>query len=169
MDAMTLKTPALACLALALMTHAACSPTRPDAGPLTVSSEKVTVAGEYRPVAIDAVDSMTIDGGKLVLHSPTKTVAVDLPPTADAEQKNRGWALVTEGEGDDARTLTFTHEMTLEDFTITVPNAPGQVAYGSLGGRDGKDVLLFAYGGGDKAYWGWATIAKHASSPAAAQ
>ena len=159
----------LASLAVSLLTTAACSTARPDAGPLPVTSEKVTVAGEYRPVAIDAVDSMTIDNGKLVLHSPTKTVEVDLPPTADPEQKNRGWALVTEGEGDDSRTLTFTQEMTLEDFTITVPNAPGQVAYGSLGGRDGKDVLLFAYGGSDKAYWGWATIAKRAGAPAAAQ
>ncbi|MGC4082526.1 MAG: hypothetical protein QM736_10555 [Vicinamibacterales bacterium] len=87
-------------------------------------------------------------------------MAVDLPPSADPAQQNRGWALVTEGEGDDARTLTFTHETTLDDFTLTVPNAEGQVAYGSLGGRDGKDVLLFAYGSGAKAYWGWASIGK---------
>lgn len=166
---MTLKTSAPVWAALALLAHVACSSTMPAAGPLPASSEKVSITGEYKPVAIDSVDSLTIENGKLVLHGAAKTVSVDLPQNADPGQKNRGWALVTEGEGDDTRTLTFTHEMSLEDFTITVPNAPGQVAYGSLGGRDGKDVLLFAYGGGDKAYWGWATIQKRATAPAAAQ
>lgn len=153
--------------ALALVT--ACAKGVPSTGPLTVTSEKVTVSGEYKPVAIDSVESMSIENGKLVLHGAAKTVALDLPASADPEQKNRGWALVTEGEGDESRTLTFTHEMTLEDFTLTVPNAPGQVAYGSLGGRDGKDVLLFAYGSGDRAFWGWATIQKRGTAPAAAQ
>ena len=169
MNGMTLKPVALTCLAVMLMAPAACSKGVPEAGPLMATSDKVTIAGEYKPVTIDSVESMTIENGKLVLHGTAKTATVDLPQAADPDQKNRGWALVTEGEGDDTRTLTFTHEMTLEDFTITVPNAPGQVAYGSLGGRDGKDVLIFAYGSGDRAYWGWATIQKRAAAPAAAQ
>lgn len=160
MDRMNLTKSLLTCALLSAVAAVACAKGMPDAGPLSATSEKVTVTGEYKPVAIDSVDSMSIENGKLVLHGAAKTVSVDLPQNADPEQKNRGWALVTEGEGDDSRTLTFTHEMTLEDFTVTVPNATGQVAYGSLGGRDGKDVLLFAYGSADKAYWGWARIEK---------
>jgi hypothetical protein len=148
------------CLALSLMAGSGCSQTLPEEGPLHGTSAKVAVAGEYKRVNIDAVERVSIDGDKLVLHNGSSSVAVALPPSADPSQKNRGWALVTEGEGDATRALTFTHEMSLEDFTITVPAAEGQVAYGSLGGRDGKDVLLFAYGSHSKAYWGWVTISK---------
>ncbi len=155
------------CAAFFLLASTGCTKTLPDAGPLVVSSDKVIVTGEYKPVQIESVDSLSIENGKLVLHGGARTVSVDLPASADPSQKNRGWALVTEGEGDDSRTLTFTHEMTLEDFTLTVPNAAGQVAYGSLGGRDGKDVLLFAYGSGSKAYWGWASLEKRAPAGAA--
>jgi hypothetical protein len=145
-------------LLVLLLAGAGCRKSLPQAGPLTASAEKVTITGEYRPATIDSVERLTIADGKLVLHGTSGTVTVDLPPTADPDQKNRGWALVTEGEDDDTRTLTFTQETSLEDFTITVPAAEGQVAYGSLGGRDGNDVLIFAYGSGSKAYWGWAAI-----------
>jgi hypothetical protein len=132
----------------------------PQEGPLIASSDKVTAAGEYRPVAVDTVERMTIDNGKLVLHGQSASASVDLPAAADPEQRNRGWALVTEGESDGARTLTFTQESSLEDFTIQVPPGDGQVAYGSLGSRDGGDVLLFAYGSAPKAYWGYVVIKK---------
>jgi hypothetical protein len=148
----------LVCLIVAATAMAACSRRLPDQGPLVATSSHLDVTGEYRPVSIDAVDGLAIEDGKLVLRGPTSNVTVDLPPSADPDQKNRGWALVTEGEGDGTRTLTFTHETSLDDFTITVPAAEGQVAYGSLGGRDGNDVLLFAYGTAPKAYWGWAVI-----------
>ncbi len=146
----------------------ACTTPLPEQGPLPVTGERVTVTGEYRKVAIDSVERMTIEHGKLVLHGAVGTATVDLPPNADPTQTNRGWALVTEGDSTEqgTRTMTFTQEMSLEDFTITVPAADGQVAYGSLGGRDGKDVLLFAYGAGSRAFWGWATITKLAA-PAA--
>ena len=148
------------CLAFSLLAGSGCSQTLPEEGPLQGTSDKVTVAGEYKRVNVEAVERLSIDGDKLVLHNGSSSVAVALPPSADPSQKNKGWALVTEGEGDATRTLTFTHEMSLEDFTITVPAAEGQVAYGSLGGRDGKDVLLFAYGSNSKAYWGWVTIGR---------
>lgn len=151
---------ALAALLFAAPLAVACSRALPDQGPLNGTSDKVTATGEYRPVAIDAVERMTIERGKLVLHGPSGTVSVDLPADADPEQRNRGWALVTEGESDRARTLTFTQEMSLEDFTIAVPPADGQVTYGSLGARDGGDVLLFAYGAAPKAYWGYVVIRK---------
>lgn len=157
-------------LAFSLLATVACTKTLPEQGPFAVTGEKVAVTGEYRKVAIDSVERMTIEDGKLVLHGATGTATVDLPPNADPDQKNRGWALTTEGESTDegTRAMTFTQEMSLEDFTITVPAADGQVAYGSLGGRDGKDVLLFAYGSGSRAFWGWATITKTAA-PAAQQ
>jgi hypothetical protein len=144
--------------ACSLMT--ACSRPIPEQGPLTATSNTVDAAGEYHQLAIDAVERMTIDEGKLVFHGPSKSVSVDLPPNADASQRNRGWALVTEGEADNARSLTFTQEISLEDFTISVPPGDGQVVYGSLGARGGGDVLIFAYGSGDRAYWGAVTITK---------
>ena len=145
---------------VALTLTVACSRGLPDQGPLTATSDKVTATGEYRPLNIDAVERMTIEAGKLVVHGPSGTASVDLPGNADPEQRNRGWALVTEGESDQARTLTFTQETSLEDFTIAVPRADGQVMYGSLGGRDGSDVLVFAYGSAPKAYWGYVTVRK---------
>jgi len=157
MDTMNLSRLAVLIAGLCVMAGA-CTKSLPDAGPLTATSEKVTAAGAYARVNIESVERITIDSGKLTLHGPSGTVAVDLPANADPGQQNKGWALVTEGEADGARSLTFTQETSLEDFTIAVPPAEGQVAYGSLGGRDGHDVLLFAYGSGSKAYWGWATI-----------
>ena len=146
----------LACLLVAPM---ACSKALPDEGTLTSTSDKVSATGAYTRVAIDSVERLSIEDGKLVLHGASGRVAVDLPPNADPGQKNRGWALVTEGEDEGARTLTFTQETSLEDFSVRVPKADGQIAYGSLGGRNGHDILVFAYGTASKAYWAWVEIA----------
>jgi len=148
------------CATLALLANVGCSKTLAENGTFTTSSATATATGEYNRVDIDSVERMSIEDGKLVLHGTAKSVTLELPANADPDQKNRGWALVTEGEGDGSRTLTFTQENSLEDFSITVPAAIGQVAYGSLGGRDGRDVVLFAYGSANKAYWGWASIHK---------
>jgi hypothetical protein len=150
--------------AFLLATSAACTRTIPEEGPLQAASDKVAVSGEYTRINLDAVDRVSIDDGKLVVHGPSSSIAVDLPAVADPDQKNKGWALVTEGEGEGTRTLTFTHETSLDDFTITVPAADGPIAYGSLGARNGGDVLLFAYGSGSKAYWGWASIKPRTAS-----
>jgi hypothetical protein len=156
---MNLRRLALLCAAFGLVANAGCSKTLPEEGPFTGTSQTVTVSGGYKRVELESVERMTIEDGRLVLHGPSSTLAVDLPPTADPEQKNRGWALVTEGETDNGtRTLTFTQETSLDDFTIAVPASDGPVAYGSLGGRDGNDVLVFAYGTASKSFWGWATI-----------
>ena len=144
----------------AVVAMTGCKRTLPEEGPLTATSEKVMASGAYHRAPLDSVERLSIEGGKLVLHGPSGEVAVDLPPNADPDQKNRGWALVTEGEGDGTRTLTFTQETSLEDFTITVPASEGQIAYGSLGGRDGNDTLVFAYGSASKTYWGWAVISR---------
>lgn len=148
------------CSAFVLLANVGCSKPLAENGTFTTSSATATATGEYNRVDIDSVERMSIEDGKLVLHGTGTSVTLDLPANADPDQKNRGWALVTEGEGDGSRTLTFTQENSLEDFSITVPAAAGQIAYGSLGGRDGRDVLLFAYGSANKAYWGWASIQK---------
>jgi hypothetical protein len=153
----------LPALLIAAAFASGCAGGMPDGGPLTATSTTVTAAGEYHPVDLDGVEHLTIENGKLVLHGASRSVTVDLPPAADPEQRNRGWALVTEGESDEARTLTFTQETSLEDFTIAVPTGDGQVAYGSLGARDGGDFLLFAYGTAPKAYWGYVRITKKAA------
>ena len=143
-----------------LLSIAGCRKILPEEGPLTATSEKVTASGAYHRVQLDSVERLSIEDGKLVLHGTSGTVSVELPPNADPNQKNRGWALVTEGEAEGTRTLTFTQETSLEDFTITVPASNGQIAYGSLGGRDGSDTVLFAYGSASKTYWGWTTISR---------
>jgi hypothetical protein len=148
---------AIAVLPLVL---AGCRRPLPETGPISGTSKTLTVTGTYASIPIASVDRLTIDNGRLVVHAERGETAVDLPAVADPDQKGRGWALVTEGEDDVARTLTFTHESSLDDFTIQVPNTAGQIEYGSLGGRDGSDVLVFAYGSGSKSYWGWVTIRK---------
>lgn len=148
------------CAAVTLAVASGCVRRVPDEGPLNGTSKTLIVTGQYRRAALDRVDGISIENGKLVLKGSSAEVVVDLPPNADPDQKNRGWALVTEGELDTARMLTFTHETSLDDFTIQVPNSGGQIQYGSVGGRDGKDVLIFAYGSDSRCYWGWASVAK---------
>jgi hypothetical protein len=150
--------------ALLLVAQAGCATQPPDNGTFTVSSKTATASGEYKQVDIDSVERISIEGEKLVLHGAGASVTVDLPDNADPQQKNKGWALVTESEGEDSRTFTFTQETSLEDFSVTVPAAAGQLAYGSLGGRDGRDVVIFAYGSDHKAYWGWANVQKRSEA-----
>jgi hypothetical protein len=157
---MTLPRVRLLCAALTLVAAAGCRKPVPEQGPLTGTSKTLSVSGQYRRVALDSIERMSIEHGRLVLHAPSSELAVDLPANADPEQKNRGWALVTEGEDSPMRTLTFTHETSLDDFTIQVPDSAGQIAYGSLGGRNGNDVLLLAYGSNKNCYWGWVEIGR---------
>lgn len=138
----------------------ACSRVSANGGPITGTSKTLTVAGEFAPVAIEAVERVSIDGSKLVLHSGTTTTSVDLPASADTTQANRGWALVTEGEDGDVRTFTFTHEMSLDDFTLELPASEAPIRYGSFAGRDGHDLLVFAWGEKSRSYWGWVRIQK---------
>jgi hypothetical protein len=138
MEGMNFRRLALLGTAFGLLATVGCSKTLPEQGPLIGTSQTVKVSGEYQRVALDSVDRITIEGGKLVLHGPSSTLPVDLPPSADPEQKN---------------------------FTISVPASNGPVSYGSLGGRDGNDVLLFAYGTASRSFWGWATITASARTP----
>jgi hypothetical protein len=133
---------------------------RPGPTPIDGSSQTVTVTGEYQSVAIDRVDRLSVMQGKLVLHGPSTNVAVDLPPGADQPKPNQQWALVTEGETNGQRTLTFTHEQSLDDFTISLPPGDAELRYGTLTGKTGNDVVVFAWGRESRSYWGFVTIAR---------
>ena len=102
---------------------------------------------------------MALRDGRLALRGSQTTIAVDLPPTADATKPGRGWSLVTEAAANGRRTVTFTHETTLDDFTLELPASDAPLRYGTLGGRNGDDVLVFAWGENSKSFWGWVTIA----------
>jgi hypothetical protein len=146
---------------------AACARAAADRAPLTGSSKTVTVRGEYAAVDLDRVDGMSLRDGRLALRGSSKTVAVDLPPAADPAKPQRGWALVTEATGDDKRTVSFTHETTLDDFSLELPASDAQFYYGGLTGRNGEDVLVFAWGADSQSYWGYVTIARRSSAGAA--
>lgn len=158
---MSLSRRALFC-AMAATLLVACSRVSANGGPITGESKTLVVTGEFTPVALDTVERVSIESGKLVLHGTSATTTVDLPASADTTQSNRGWALITEGEDGDTRTFTFTHDMSLDDFTLELPNSPAPIKYGSFAGRDGRDLLVFAWGAQSKSYWGWVRIEKRA-------
>ena len=149
-----------ALIALQVFLIAACAQAAADRATLTGQSKTMTVRGEYSTVAIDQVDGMSLRDGRLALRGSSTTTLLDLPPTADATKAGRGWALVTETAAGDSRVLTFTHETTLDEFTLELPASEAPLRYGSLGGRDGDDVLVFAWGQDGRSYWGYVTIAR---------
>ena len=139
----------------------ACTGAAADHGPLTGTSKTLTVRGEYSAVALDEIAGMALQDGKLALRDASKQiVTVDLPPMADPAKPGRGWSLVTEATASDRRTVTFTHETTLDDFTLELPASDAPFRYGSLGGKSEADVLVFAWGENSKSFWGWVTIQK---------
>ena len=148
-------------LSVHILLLAACAGAAADRGPLTGSSKTLTVRGEFSAVALDQIDGMALRDGKLALRGPQTTIAVDLPPTADATKPGRGWSLVTEATANGHRTVTFTHETTLDDFTLELPASDAPLRYGSLGGLGGDDLLVFAWGENSKSFWGWVTIARN--------
>jgi hypothetical protein len=146
-------------LPVQILMLAACTRAAADRAPLTGSSKTVTVRGEYNAVSIDQIDGMSIRDGKLALRGPQTTVAVDLPPAADAKP-SPGWALVTETGTDAGRSVTFTHESTLDDFTLELPASDAPLRYGTLAGKGGGEVLIFAWGEKSRSFWGWVTISR---------
>ena len=128
--------------------------------PLTGSSQTLSVNGQYASVAIDHIDRLSVDGDQLVLHGSSASVTVPLPPGADQPKPGEHWALVTESNDGGKRTLTFTHEQSLDDFTIRLPASDAELRYGTLPGKTGDDVLVFAWGKDSRSYWGYVTIAR---------
>ena len=138
----------------------ACARAAADRAPVVGISKTLTVRGEYNAVAIDQIDGMALRDGKLSLRGSQATIAVDLPPAADATKPGRGWALITETGTGGRRSVTFTHETTLDDFTLELPTSDAPLRYGSLAGKNGEDVLVFAWGENSRSFWGWVTITR---------
>lgn len=128
---------------------------------ITGSSQTLVVQGEYEPVALDRIEGLSLDGSRLVLRSGSGSdVIEDLPGNADPAQPNRHWALVTEHATAGKRIVTFTHDISLDEFTIELPASDAELHYGVLASPNGGDVMVLAWGDNGKSYWAWVTIAK---------
>jgi hypothetical protein len=136
----------------------ACS--RPAAQSATLEGESKThvVRGEYARVALPQVDGLALANGKLVVRGGSESVTIDPPASADPAQPNRRWTLVTESAATGKRVVTFTHETSIEEFTIELPESEAELHYGALASRAGGDVLVFAWGADSRSYWGYVTI-----------
>jgi len=144
-------------LALLALLNATCS--QPPEGPVALqgTSAKFDIKGQYAPIALDRVDSVSVENGKLVVHGPTATQNVDLPAGAQASNPDPHWSLTTETESGGKRMLTFTHNETIDDFSIEIPAGTADVHYGTLKSQNG-DVMLMAWGEKSRCYWGYVTI-----------
>ena len=147
--------------AIALLSACSTPPDRP--GDITGTSATFTIAGKYTPIAIDRVDSISIDDGKMTIHGSSTTLTEDLPAGADPTKPERHWALTTENDSGKTRALTFTHNETIDELTIEIPKGTAEVHYGTLKDAKGNDVLLLAWGEMAHCYWGYATLTPKAA------
>jgi hypothetical protein len=127
--------------------------------PLTGSSKAWDVRGEYSAVDMDAIEHIAADHGTLVLRGGNDVVTVKLPAGAGEPKSGAQWVLITESKQDRVRSLTFTNDESLDDFTIELPLSDADVHYGTLTGSAG-DLLVFAWGRGGQSYWGYVTISR---------
>ena len=148
----------LGACAMVAGTTAGCSRSVSGSGPIVGTSETVAVKGTYTRVPLDRVDRISIEGGKLVLHGSSSTVDVELPTFVDPSKPDPHWALATEGDNGQARVLTFTHDMSLDDFTIELPRSQAPIRFGGLTGSDGNDLLILAWGEQSQSYHAELTI-----------
>jgi len=151
---------------IAMLAIGACTPPlKPASGIVSITGDSKTlkVAGEYQPVDIAGVEKMNVEQGMLMLLGQGTSASVDLPATADQPKPGQQWMLVTESEGPGDRDLTFTHEQLLDDFTIKLPLNGANLRYGTLSGKDGNDVVVFAWGREQRSYWGYVTVARTAA------
>ena len=137
---------------------AACARAAADRAPLTGSSKTLTVRGEYNAVAIDQIDGMAIRDGRLALRGPQTTVAVDLPPSADADEAGSRLGAGHRGcrhRRPNRHLHPRNHARRLHAGSARERRA---APLRTLGGRNGDDVLVFAWGENSKSFWGWVTI-----------
>lgn len=133
-----------------------------DAAPIAGESPTLRVAGRYEPLAIDRVDRLAREDGAVVVKGSTGSVPIDVPPEIDLSQPNPSWRLVTETAAGDTRRLTFTHGTTLDEFSIALPASTAELHYGAFLSTGGGSVLVFAWGGDSRCYWGYVTITRSA-------
>jgi hypothetical protein len=144
-------------LLAALISLMACSgPAVAQPTPLTGVSRAYDVKGQTQTLALDRVERVALQKGQIVFHGSLLSVTVDPPASADITKPTRYWALTTEGSGDGKRSVTFTHAELVEDFTLELPAAEGEIRYGVFEGPGGAEVMVLAWG----SYWGHVTIRK---------
>lgn len=143
---------------ISLLFAAACSTPPPDNGDIVGTSAKFTIQGKFARIDMDAVDSISIDDGKLVVHG-LGMVKEDIPADADPAKPAGHWSLTTETAKGKMRAVTFTHDESLDEFTIDVPGGDSEVHYGTLKSKRGTgEVMLLAWGADKRCYWGYLTI-----------
>jgi hypothetical protein len=147
----------------ALVVLGSCAQTGRSPAAIEGSSQTLVVRGQYAPLAIERVDRLAVENGKVVARGGAESAPVPVPATADTARPNRRWALITEGLADDKRRLTFTHEESLDDFTIELPPSDAAIHYGVFSGSAGDDVMVLAWGEGSRSYSAYVTIVKAAA------
>jgi hypothetical protein len=134
-------------------------------GTIAGTSKTKVIRGEYAPVKLPDVDRVSIEGGKLVLHAAAASVTVELPSGVDTGKPTRNWALTTDADAGDQTAYTFTHAESLDDFTIELPTADGELRYGVFERGSGGEVMALAWAGEGKSYFGWVAIGQTRVSP----
>lgn len=129
-----------------------------QAVPLASVAGSMPVKGQYQPLRIDEVGGVALKDGKLVVRGSFESVTIDLPPFVDTTKVVRHWALVTESSTETKRILNFTHDQSLDDFTIEIPPTEADIRYGVFAGRDGGHVMVLTWGTDAKCYWGYLVI-----------
>jgi hypothetical protein len=130
----------------------------PTPRPLTASSDTLTVNGEYAAIALDQVNGLAVENGKIAVRGANSSTLVDPPASADVTRPSRRWMLVTEADVDNKRVLVFTHEESLDDFTVELPSSEAPMRFGVFERPGGGEVLVLAWGEDSRSYWGHVTI-----------
>jgi hypothetical protein len=126
-------------------------------------SKTLEVSGQYAPLVLDEVDHLAREDGKVLVYGSSKGVPVHVPDDTDVSQPNLAWRLVTESNLGETRRVTFTHDMSLEDFSIELPKSDDELHYGAFLSKQGGSILIFAWGSHFQSYWGYVTIRKKPS------
>lgn len=105
-----------------------CTQAAAQATSLKGTAGTVSVLGQLSPLRLDQVSGVSLKDGRLVARGSFENVAIELPAFVDTAQVVRHWALVTESSLDDKKVLNFTHDQSLDDFTIEVPATEAESA-----------------------------------------
>lgn len=135
-----------------------CAKAAAQVTPLTGSAGTVSVQGQLSPLRLDQVSGVSLKDGRLVARGSFESVTIDLPTFIDTAQVIRHWALVTESSVDDKKVLNFTHDQSLDDFTIEVPATEAEIRYGVFAHREGGEVMVLTWGKDAKCFWAYLVI-----------
>lgn len=145
-------------LAAAVVLSACAQQVAAQAIPLASVSGSMPVKGQYQPLRIDEVGGVTLKDGKLVVRGSFENVTIDLPAFVDTTKVVRHWALVTESATETSKILNFTHDQSLDDFTIELPPTDAEIRYGVFANRTGGQVMVLTWGREAKCFWGYLLI-----------